>query len=212
MALVKGNATRLQAGAGRTQDSCEQLQVELESTDAETRRHGARELAHCPGSSMALLGRLEQEQDGSVRAAILTALIRLDEPPAIAGLANLLRTQDPALRNEAIEALRELAGGADRAGAVPPVLAVLLADPDPDLRVFAVNILEAARYPDVERWLIDVIDKDPHVNVCATALDLLCEVGTEAALEPVARLKTRFSGEAYIQFAAGLAIQRIRPI
>jgi hypothetical protein len=50
------------------------------------------------------------------------------------------------------------------------------------------------------------------VNVCATALDLLCEVGTEAALEPLTILKERFHQDAYIQFAAELALKRIREI
>jgi hypothetical protein len=66
------------------------------------------------------------------------------------------------------------------------------------------------RHPDVESWLIQVIDHDAHVNVCATAVDQLCEVGTEAAIEPLLRLKARFATEAYIQFAADLALQRIR--
>ena len=67
-------------------------------------------------------------------------------------------------------------------------------------------------YPDVERWLIEVIQRDPHVNVCATAVDLLCEVGTEAAIDPLIRLKARFAFEPYIQFAAELALKRVREI
>jgi hypothetical protein len=60
--------------------------------------------------------------------------------------------------------------------------------------------------------LIGVIERDTNVNVCATAVDLLCEVGTEAALEPILRLKVRFASEAYIQFAADLALKRIRGV
>jgi len=47
------------------------------------------------------------------------------------------------------------------------------------------------------------------VNVCATAVDLLGEVGSRDALEPLLRLKARFAKEPYIQFAADLAIKRI---
>jgi HEAT repeat protein len=88
----------------------------------------------------------------------------------------------------------------------------LLADSDPDVRIFAVNILDSRRQPDVESWLIEVIEKDVHLNVCATAVDLLCEVGTEAALEPLLRLKVRFVSEVFIQFAANRAIKRIRGV
>jgi tRNA A37 threonylcarbamoyladenosine synthetase subunit TsaC/SUA5/YrdC len=50
------------------------------------------------------------------------------------------------------------------------------------------------------------------VNVCATAVDLLCEVGAKASMDPLFRLKTRFAHEPYIQFAADLALKRIREI
>jgi len=93
-----------------------------------------------------------------------------------------------------------------------PVLRTLLADPDPDVRIFVVNILDSERHPEAESWLIDVIERDAHVNVCATAVDLLCEVGTEAAIDPLVRLKERFRSEAYIQFAADLALKRIREV
>jgi hypothetical protein len=72
-----------------------------------------------------------------------------------------------------------------------------------------VNILESLRHPEVESWLIEVIDSDPHLNVCATAVDLLGEVGSSAAREPLLRLKARYTEEPYIQFAADLALKRI---
>ena len=64
----------------------------------------------------------------------------------------------------------------------------------------------------MERWLIEVIEKDAHLNVCATAVDLLCEVGTEAAIEPLLRLKARFVTDTFIQFSSNRAIKRIRGV
>jgi hypothetical protein len=55
-----------------------------------------------------------------------------------------------------------------------------------------------------------VIENDTHVNVCATALDLLSEVGTIASLSALQKLKARFSDEPYITFSADLAIKRIQ--
>ena len=72
--------------------------------------------------------------------------------------------------------------------------------------------MESMVHPDVERWLIEVIETDSHINVCATAVDLLCEVGTEAAIDPLVRLQARFVSEPYIQFAAELALKRVREI
>jgi HEAT repeat protein len=214
MALVKGKVnqnTTPPAGKGKPGEAnCGELAALLESAGASDRRHAAREMLHCPNAANALVSRLKREGEIAVREAILTSLIRLDDPSATAGLADCLRSEDAALRNEAIEALRELAASGDQANALPPVLLSLLADPDPDVRIFAVNIIESARHPDAERWLIEVIERDAHVNVCATAVDLLCEVGTEAAIDSLLRLKARFVHDAYIQFASDLALKRIR--
>jgi HEAT repeat protein len=214
MALVKGkvneNTTLPVEKVKPEEASSGELAALLESADATERRHAARDMLHCRDAANALVSRLKREDKTTVREAILTTLIRLDDPSATAGLADCLRSEDAALRNEAIEALRELAASGDKANAVPPVLLALLSDPDPDVRIFAVNIIESSRHPDVERWLIKVIEQDAHVNVCATAVDLLCEVGTEAAIDPLLHLKSRFVHDAYIQFAADLALKRIR--
>jgi HEAT repeat protein len=207
MALVKRNARESDSKARlKPGQSSDELRAALEDADATVRRHAARDLLHCQDAAAALMSRLKHEQDTAVREAILTTLLRVNDPSVAAGLAECLRIEDAALRNEAIETMKRL--GSDAA----PLLRSLLADPDPDVRIFAVNILNSERYPEVESWLIEVIERDPHVNVCATAVDVLCEVGTEAAIDPLLRLQARFASEAYIQFAAGLALKRIREI
>ena len=216
MALIKGivneNTTLPVGKAELIETNCGELAALLESADATVRRHAARDMLHCLDAADALVSRLKREDKTTVREAILTTLIRLDDPSATAGLADCLRSEDAALRNEVIEALGEMAASEDKANTVPPVLLSLLADTDPDVRIFAVNIIESSRHPDAERWLIEVIERDVHVNVCATAVDLLCEVGTEAAIDPLLHLKARFVHDAYIQFAADLALKRIREI
>jgi HEAT repeat protein len=124
----------------------------------------------------------------------------------LGGLVECLRSEDAALRNEVIEAMKLLPGE------VAPIMQSLLADLDPDVRIFAVNILESLRHADVESWLIQVIENDPEVNVCAAAVDLLSEVASANAIEALVRLKLRFPKEPYIQFAAELALQRIRGV
>jgi HEAT repeat protein len=161
---------------------------------------------HCPAAAEALVSRLKREPDAAVREVILTTLVRLGDPSVAAGMAECLRSEDAALRNEVIEAIGLLSGD------VSATLRALLADSSPDVRIFAVNILDSRRQPDVESWLIEVIERDTHLNVCATAVDLLCEVGTEAALAPLLRLKASFVSEPFIQFAANRAIKRIRGV
>lgn len=179
------------------------LMAELADADPTARRWAARDLAEFSESAGALVEHFKSEADPSVRDAILTTLTHLGDPAAVAGLVDCLRSEDAAVRNEVIEVMKQLPDE------VAPIMGDLLVDPDPDVRIFAVNILESLRHPQVEAWLISVIEQDPHVNVCAAALDLLGEVGTSAARSALAQLKQRFSDEPYICFAVNLALKRI---
>lgn len=193
-------------GKLKAQPDCAQLASDLESAEAGARRQAARNILRCPEAAVRLIDRLNREQEVAVREAILNALIRLNDASAAAGLIDCLRSEDAALRNNAMEAFRQLGEH------VLPLLQSLLSDPAPDVRICAVNILGSQSHAGAEKWLIRVIEEDSHVNVCATAVDLLCEIGTEAASDSLLRLKTRFAHDPYIQFAADLAINRIREI
>jgi HEAT repeat protein len=182
---------------------CASLVKELENPSSIARRWAARDLADCHDASAALVSRLNREDDISVREVILTTLTNLGDNIAIAGLVDCLRSEDAVLRNESIEVMKQLPDE------VAPIMRGLLHDQDSDVRIFAVNILESLRHPDVEAWLMDVINNDHNVNVCATALDLLVEVGSKSSEEPLNALKIRFAEEPYIQFAVDLALKRI---
>jgi len=179
------------------------LVAELSDPSSIARRWAARDLAAYPEASAALIARLKDEYHPSVREALLTSLTWIGDEVAVAGLIDCLRSEDVVLRNEAVEAMKDLPEK------VAPIMSGLLADDNPDVRIFAVNILESLRHPQVEQWLIDVIEHEPHVNVCGTAVDLLGEVATPAARDALARLKARFFHEPYIQFAADLALKRL---
>lgn len=180
------------------------LTAELDDANPTARRWAARDLARYREAVPALIAHLGEEQDATVREAIFMSLTEIGDADAVQGLVKCLRSEEAALRNEAIEAMKHLPD------AVAPIMAGLLADSHPDVRIFAVNVLESLRHPDVEKWLIEVISEDSHINVCATAVDLLGEVGTEAAIVKLEALKRRFPGEPYIEFAADLALRRIR--
>ena len=179
------------------------LAYSLEFYQPTARRWAALDLVDFPESSPLLVARLKQEQDDYVRNAILTSLTLLHDSVAIAGLIECLRSEDVALRNEVIETLKHLPDQ------IAPIMDELLHDADPDVRIFAVNILESLRHEHVEAWLIKVIEQDQHLNVCSVAVDLLSEVGTSASASALQQLKARFVNEPYICFAADLALQRI---
>ena len=207
MGLVKQKVIQLtERGNPKVERDCGELLATIEEADAAGRRQAARDIVHCPDAAKVLVSRLKREKDGSVREIILNSLVRLNDPLAVSGLVECLRSDDAALRNEVIEAFKQLGNNVD------PVLQSLLSDPDPDVRIFVVNILDSVRHSEAESWLIEVIEQDSHVNVCATAVDLLCGAGTEESVDALVRLKARFASEAYIQFAADLALKRIREV
>jgi HEAT repeat protein len=204
MAFIRKQAPRSVAADERKQSrDCAALIAQLDDPDSAARRWAARDLADCPAASAALLKRLQREDEISVREVILTTLTAQGDEVAVSGLVGCLRSEDVALRNEAIEAMKQLPDE------VAMIIRELLADTDADVRIFAVNVLESLRHPNVETWLIDVISNDLELNVCATAVDLLGEVGTAAASVPLQHLKARFADEPYIQFAADLALKRL---
>lgn len=188
---------------GAAQRDFEGLLELLQQADPAQRRWAVQDLAAYPQASPVLVAQVEREADLSVREVIFSSLIRMGDEAAVAGLVSCLKSEDAGLRNEAIEALKQLPRE------IEPLLSTLLHDPDPDVRIFVVNVLESLRHPLVEQWLIEVIRADPHVNVCATAVDLLGEVGVKEAIPALQELKQRFANEPYIQFAADIALKRI---
>lgn len=181
----------------------EDLILQLKSPFPTERRWAARDLAEFPEASCYLLDCLKGEKDISVQEVIISSLIKIGDNVAVTGLIDLLKSDDAYLRNAAIEVLK---GVSEK---ISPYIEKLLHDSDPDIRIFAVNILESLRNPNVIRWLIEVLENDENVNVCSTALDLLAEVGTEEAISSIKKVKERFKDEQYIQFAADLALRRI---
>ncbi|WP_426112898.1 HEAT repeat domain-containing protein [Massilia sp. PWRC2] len=198
-----GQAPVAPAAAPEVGDDTAALARQLDDADASVRRWAARDLQFHAGASAVLAARLACEEEVAVRDVILTSLTRRGDSDAVAALVAALRSEEAARRNEAIEAMKALPEE------VAPVMGALLADADSDVRIMAVNVLESLRHPQVEAWLIGVIEHDAVVNVCGAAVDLLGEVGTQASRAPLERLLARFADEPYIVFAAGLAQQRI---
>lgn len=176
----------------------------LDAADSGERRRAVRALASMGGNEAILIRHLAGETAASVRAAILTTLVEHKSPEIARALTLLLEEEDSSLRSAVIEALQ----------AMPeeflPCVEDLLAHDDSDVRIFAVNIIASTAHEKAPDWLIGVIETDPHVNVCAAAVDGLTEVGGEDALVSLELLAERFADKPFIVFATETAIRRIR--
>ena len=181
-----------------------ELLLPIDSPTPAERQAAIMALAGHPISAPVLCQRLEVEDDTASREGLAIALIRIGGPVVVSGLLPYLKSDAAVLRNIVIDILKELPAE------VAPHMESLLDDPDSDVRIFVINVLEALRHPNVESWLIAVIRIDAHVNVVATALDLLSEVGTEASLSALQSVRARFPDEPFIIFAATNALERIQ--
>ena len=181
----------------------EGLTLQLQDPDPAVRRWAVRDLTHAPAMATVLCQHLLKETDHAVRESIFTTLRHRESDEVATGLIPLLRSEDPGLRNAAIEVLSGMPK------VMGPHIERLLTDPDVDVRIFTLNVLNELRHPDVARWENGVLEHDAHVNVVAAALEVLAESGTAEALPAIAKARQRFAHDAFIGFAADLAQQRI---
>jgi HEAT repeat protein len=167
------------------------------------RRWAARDLGQHPQAAEVLCQRLAAETDASVRAALFTSVSRIGSHDVVARLLPMLRSEDAALRNGALEVLAGLPA------LVAPAVDALLLDDDHEVRIFAVNLLVDLCHEAVGDWLLRVLESEPEPNVVGAALEVIAEVGGREALPALAAVRTRFAAEPYLVFAADVARSRI---
>ncbi len=201
MPLKKPQSPAASAPAAAEPDVAELL-AGLTNPDAGRRRSAARGLAQHPQAASALGNAVATETQESVREAIFTALIRIGTNDAAAGLLPLLESEDPGLRNGAIEALKTMPD------AVAKHIDEIFSG-SADVRIFGVEILAALAHPQSAQWLLRIIAEDRELNVCAGAVDALAECGDASAVAPLRRLLERFPNEPFLEFSVNDAIARI---
>ncbi len=179
------------------------LLTQLRSGDVEQRRWATRDLASYPEATHAMGEQLLREHEASVREALFTSLAVMASEGAATALLPLLRSEDAQLRNGAIEGLSSMPQ------AVAPRVANLLRDSDPDVRIFTVNLLSDLRHDQVLPWLRQVLQHDANINVVAAAIEVLAEVGAPEDATTLRAARRRFAGDAFIGFAADMALERI---
>ena len=177
---------------------------QLSSPEAKVRRLGARDLSGFPSAAEVLGERLPQEDDLAVREAMFGSLVAIGGDAAVRCLIPMLKSEDAALRNSAVEALQQISE------ALAPYLEAMLSDGDADVRILAVNILSALSLPQSPELLLKAAAHDEHVNVVAGALDALAEVGTLEMVPILEEIKGRFPREPFLTFAVETAIRRIK--
>jgi len=113
-----------------------------------------------------LLQRLAKESSRAVRDSIFQSLVRIEADSAIEGAIELLKSDDPQIRNEAVEVLRH------KGAQSVPFLNEVMRDGDKNIRKLVLDALTGIRASDAtEIYAAALTDKD--INVVITAVENL---------------------------------------
>ena len=164
----------------------------------------ARAAAELPNSVAALRSAVAHETSPRVREALFTALVRLATPQCVEAIMPLLRSDDADVRTGAVDALAAMRD------ATWPYLAALLRDTDVHVRILACELLRNLPAERAVPLLCEVLESEPEANVCAAAVDALAEIGGAASLPALTRCAERFRATPFLQFAIGVAVDRLR--
>lgn len=175
----------------------------LGSANPEERWAAARLAAERPESAAALAVALPRETDPRVREAMFTSLARIGTRDSIAGMLPMLRSDDAALRTGALDALRS------SVIATHELLPQLLSDSDVDVRILSCELARSLTSEEASQSLCALLARETEINVCAAAIEVLAEVGTDAALPVLAQCAQRFPQVPFLTFAIKLATDRI---
>ena len=176
----------------------------LQNGTADQRWAAARAVSGMPGGLAALAKALAVEQDRHVREVILTSLAGSHCDEGIESILVFIRSDDAHLRTGAVDALRTTKA------AIGPYLARLLSDPDADVRIVGCELSRNLPDHEAARLLCERLDVETEPNVCASAVEVLAEVGGTAALATLQRCAERFRGNPFLAFSIDATAARIR--
>jgi HEAT repeat protein len=175
----------------------------LQRGNNEQRWTAAREAAQVPSAAPALGRALLSEVDVRVREAIFTSLARIGNAESAQAVLPHLRSDDASMRTGALDALRAMPEQ------TRPLLARLLNDTDPDVRLLTCELARSLPGKDSVRLLCQLLETEPVANVCSAAVDVLAEIAGAEAMPALARCAERFRNDPFFTFAVEVAIKRV---
>jgi HEAT repeat protein len=186
----------------------------LDSVDETERAYAAEDIGYLndPEGAWALLVRLGKESSLAVRDVIFQALIRIESTVATEGVIELLDSQDPQLRNQAVDVLRhkglsaipflkrlmrtddkdirklilDILKGTHTSG-VEDIYASALSDKDVNVVITAVENLGAIRSEEFRSQIEDFLEPDAHPMLTSACLGALVEIGNGSSLTAIRR-------------------------
>ncbi len=207
--ITEMTSAKAETISANTDATYEQLLADYRAGDAHGRREKARALRQFPEACDALLELLSAEDESVVRDALLNSLASMvtQQPEylqaSLERVIELLRQANASLRTQLV---RFLAGFPDEMSELVPQL---LADPNTNIRLYALDIVQSLRHPDVPQWLKQVIETEAEANVVISAIDRSVEAGCQEILDVLPGVVERFPDVEMLPFAVHMATERL---
>ena len=163
--------------------SLEEFVEKLDCADEAERIYAAEDIGYLnsPEGVPPLVRRLDGEPSRAVREAIFQALTRIDGDAAIEGAIRLLSSDDPQIRNQAVEVLRH------KGAPSIPWLSAVMQDGDKDVRKLVLDVLSGVESSGAEAIYRAALG-DPEPNVVITAVENLGRTRATGFRRPIEEL------------------------
>jgi HEAT repeat protein len=211
--------------------SLKEYAEQLSAFDQAERIYAAEDIGYLndPDGVPVLLEALGKETSRAVRDVIFQALIRIDSEAAIEGSIRLLGNEDPQIRNQAVDVLRNKGSqsipflssamrdgdknirklvldvlSGIRAGGTEEIYSAALSDRDQNIVITAVENLGKIRAEEFRSRIEDLLQPGAHPMLISACLEALAEIGNESSMASIRGCMHKFATLPDFQFSSYL--------
>ena len=211
--------------------SLKEYAQQLDAPDETERIYAAEDIGYLndPVGVPVLLERLGMESSRAVRDVIFQALIRIDADASIEGSIRLLGSEDPQIRNQAVDVLRNkgtqcipflntsMRNGDKnvrklildilcgiRASGTEEIYSAALSDQDQNVVITAVENLGKIRAKEFRCQIEGLLQPGAHPMLISACLEALAGIGNESSLASIRGCRSKFATQPDFQFASYL--------
>jgi HEAT repeat protein len=211
--------------------SIKEFAEKLNGSDQAERTYAAEDIGYLNDADgvPVLLDRLSLENSRAVRDVIFQALIRIDADAAIEGSIRLLGSEDPQIRNQAVDVLRNKGArsipflntamrdgdknirklvldvlSGIRAGGTEEIYTAALSDKDQNVVITAVENLGRIRAEEFRSRIEDLLQPGAHPMLISACLEALAGIGHESSMASIRECMHQFATQPDFQFVSYL--------
>jgi len=205
MAFVKNSTASVDSALPYFSTREEAIVFFERNSDLDKKSYAIDEIVKFDGGASFLVDRLISIDVGKeLLSHIGATLSKLDPKKApIEQIMELLKINNAYVRNLAISILQ------DYGESIRYYIVKFLIGDDPDLRIFAINVLGDVNFSESREMLAELLQTEENLNVAMTAVDYMGEIGEIEDIDLLKKVADRFKDEPYVQFGVEGAIKSI---